>query len=190
VRLYDRYGRGPHRVEFTLDMPAPDNTFIVELAPVEKMPHSVHVFLDAVHHKFWHGKTFWLNAHHLLLASSRFQYALKEEGAWNSSIHPDDVHLTLSTSFSEYSQEYSHSSWTVGFAGRPGGPDFYINKHDNKHLHGPNRQPHHLLEGDADSCFGAVSAGFETLQKVDAMAVNEETREIAQPVGILKAVIL
>ena len=42
-----------------------------------------------------------------------------------------------SLAFQEYSAEYPHRPFTVGIAGRPGGPDFYINLLDNVKNHGP-----------------------------------------------------
>jgi len=45
-------------------------------------------------------------------------------------------------SFREYSTQYPHTQWTVGLAGRPSGPDFYINKIDNTIRHGPGGQMH------------------------------------------------
>ena len=56
--------------------------------------------------------------------------------------------------FQEYSPEYPHVQWTVGLAGRPGGPDFYISKVDNSANHGPGGQSHHDLHEEADPCFG------------------------------------
>jgi hypothetical protein len=45
-------------------------------------------------------------------------------------------------SFQEYSPQYPHTQWTLGLAGRPSGPDFYINKIDNTIRHGPGGQMH------------------------------------------------
>jgi len=60
--------------------------------------------------------------------------------------------------FPDYSRDYPHTPWTVGFTGRPGGPDWYINKVDNTQGHGPGGQYQYLLTEQGDSCFGTISA--------------------------------
>lgn len=56
--------------------------------------------------------------------------------------------------------------FTLGFTGRPGGPDFYINKMNNTEAHGPGGQHQHHLEEFADPCFAKVIDGFDTLEMV------------------------
>jgi len=59
--------------------------------------------------------------------------------------------------FPDYSDEFPHQPWTLGFTGRPGGPDWYINKVDNSKGHGPGGQKQHALDEQGDSCFAIVS---------------------------------
>lgn len=42
--------------------------------------------------------------------------------------------------FQEYSEKFPHKQFTLGYAGRPGGPAFYISTVDNTHNHGPGSQ--------------------------------------------------
>ena len=42
--------------------------------------------------------------------------------------------------FQEYHDDYPHHPLTLGYAGRPGGPAFYINLIDNRQNHGPASQ--------------------------------------------------
>ena len=42
------------------------SVFTIKLNPVDKMPHSVHLFLEQVHHKLWDGIPFMVNAGHIL----------------------------------------------------------------------------------------------------------------------------
>lgn len=74
--------------------------------------------------------------------------------------------------FQEYSAEYPHSKYTVGFAGRPGGPDFYINKVDNSVNHGPGGQSHHDLHEEADPCFARLVGGMEILEELNKVPVD------------------
>ena len=67
--------------------------------------------------------------------------------------------------FQEYSPKFTHEQFHVGFAGRPGGPDIYINKMDNTINHGPGGQAHHHLEEEADPAFAKVVKGRDVLQK-------------------------
>jgi hypothetical protein len=64
--------------------------------------------------------------------------------------------------------------YTVGFAGRPGGPDFYINKVDNSINHGPGGQSHHDLHEEADPCFGKVVGGIELMDEINRIPVDRE----------------
>ena len=46
----------------------------------------------------------------------------------------------------------------LGYAGRPGGPEFYISTVDNTQNHGPASQG---SKSEADSCFGKMVPTFE-----------------------------
>ena len=62
--------------------------------------------------------------------------------------------------FQEYQKEYPHKKGTIGYAGRPSGPEFYISIQDNSQNHGPGSQqkknPH-----EADSIIGTVIQGMD-----------------------------
>jgi hypothetical protein len=100
--------------------------------------------------------------------------------------------------FPDYNSEYPHVAWTVGFTGRPGGPDWYINKIDNTEAHGPGGQPQHMLEEQGDSCFGTVSIEGEgrsalagNVYSSDVYADNSEWHHfIYTPIEIVHATIL
>jgi hypothetical protein len=96
--------------------------------------------------------------------------------------------------FPDYSEEYPHMEWTLGFAGRPGGPDFYINLDDNTELHGPGGQYQHALEEQGDSCFGRIKTGQEFIQQLENHPVMEDGTDwdgfFIDPVRIVGAVVL
>jgi len=62
--------------------------------------------------------------------------------------------------FQEYSPEFPHAKGTVGWAGRPSGPAFYISLIDNTKNHGPGSQqkgnPY-----EADSAIGKIVEGWD-----------------------------
>ena len=76
-----------------------------------------------------------------------------------------------SVSFQEYSPNFPHRQYTLGYAGRPGGPNFYINMKDNTRIHGPSSQVNGKDddEVDADPAFGKIVAGFDTVERLHAM---------------------
>ena len=102
------------------------------MAPIALMPHAVFVFLEAMRN--WRGGQFHRRAPHVLQA----QLTGRGKG------------LT----FQEYSPEFPHVKGTLGFAGRPGGPAFYVSTVDNTRNHGPGSQG---SKTEADSCFGRLA---------------------------------
>lgn len=130
-RLLEKFGPGPHRMEIELAYPPESNmhndvggeTILIELAPEEYMPHTVLTFLEQVDRKLWDGASFHRNAKHVIQA-----------GPVANFLTPVNVHLSKKFKesgyehvlFQEYSHHFPHAKFTLGFAGRPGGPDFYI----------------------------------------------------------------
>ena len=126
--------------------PRKRGVLLFDMAPLDLMPVAVNLFLQQVHHGLWDGCYFVANPHHVLQAGphdhGRFRDAKLE-----------------SMPFQEYHEGYPHERHTVGFSGRPGGPNFYINKINNTMTHGPGGQDQHDLHEEADSCFAKLSGG-------------------------------
>lgn len=190
-----RFGPGPHHVLFTVSIPTDEGhsdtgTFQVELAPLNEMPHANHLFLQQVYHELWDGTWFYLNGPHVLQAGPQ---DWEEETAGQSLKRFTETQLDK-LSFPEYSHSFPHVPWTLGFTGRPGGPDFYINKADNTKPHGPGGQYQHSLEEQADSCFAKIVDGKDTLQRIFHMEIYPRGSEYAyfleEPVEIVSARIL
>jgi hypothetical protein len=57
----------------------------------------------------------------------------------------------------------------MGYAGRPGGPAFYISTVDNTHNHGPASQG---SKTEADGCFGKILGGGEVEAVVNRMKLQ------------------
>lgn len=139
-----KYGPGPYRVGMKLRFPEsmkdpnlPDEMgLIIELAPIQLVPYSVYYFLEIVSH--WNGGAFHRRAGHVLQALTQTRLP--------------------SLAFQEYHPDFPHKKHTFGYAGRPGGPAFYISIMDNTANHGPGSQGSRT---EADSCFGRLEPGFE-----------------------------
>jgi len=189
--VLDRFGKGPHKVEMKLDFPesagpGPD-TFVIQLAPVQEMPHTVHTFLEQVYLGLWNGCSFFRNAPHVMQATPR-AYS-KNIGEDKESAFVDSGYFHLA--FQEYSENYPHKKYTLGFAGRPAGPDFYINVWDNSQAHGPGGQKHHDLPSEADPCFGRIVEGLDTIERLQNLPSNRKSfHRFVEPVGIMSAQII
>jgi len=256
--VLERFGPGPHKVEITYMVgdEAGENlryNFVIEMAPLNQVPHAVHLFLEQVDHGLMDGTHFYLNGPHIVQAGPQPKWTdvtdgtddaftgdgtkLKQNKISGSAtetldkydkksaeakveVYDDDEYeWTYSTeeyyeedkrtkafqdlgldslAFPDYSDDYPHLPWTVGFTGRPGGPDWYINKVNNSKSHGPGGQKHHALEEQGDSCFGTISSdgdGRSSLAKqvfgMDVYGDNSEWHHfLDHPVEIVSATIL
>lgn len=160
------------------------------------MPHAVHLFLEQVSHGLWDNAWFYINGPHVLQAGPQ-----ADEAALAKAIAAGEDERSLALrpfrelqldtlSFPEYSEDFPHVPMTLGFTGRPGGPDFYINKVDNTIAHGPGGQFHHELAEYADSCFAKVVSGFDSLKAMTetptVMEANEYQFFYEEPIHIVK----
>jgi len=153
-QVIEKFGKGVHRVEMELVFPDRQlgpHRFVIELAPVEIMPHSVHTFLEMVSEGLLDGCSFIMNALHVLKAAP-----LPYDGS--SAADKAKAFTTRgleSVSFKEYSESYPHKQYTVGFAA-DGSPSFYINTQDNSEIHA------------GDPCFGTVVEGIDAIQRLES----------------------
>lgn len=120
-----RFGIGPHHIRFTYVWENVDYDFEIELAPLPYVPHAIHLFLEQVEHGLWNNTFFYANTKHVMQAGP--SYADEPDGLF-SNVNTFRA-LELDTlAFPDYSRLFPHEQWTVGFAARPGGPDWFINK--------------------------------------------------------------
>lgn len=161
----EKFGRSDHYVEFELVFPDDNNNnnngddgpnkFIMEMASIDLMPHSVNTFLEMVSIGLLDGCSFILNALQVVKAAP-----LPYDGTSASDkAKAFSQHGLESVSFKEYSDAYPHKMYTVGFAA-DGSPSFYINTADNSEIH------------VGDPCFGKVISGFDTIHRL----ANSPTR--------------
>jgi len=181
--VLEHYGPGPHRVSMIVDLDDTQHEVIIELAPVNLMPHSVHTFLSQLSEGYWTRGTpaIVMNPGHVLQACPHPCLETKAMGgSYPGDPYVDMRHAGLDTvSFQEYHPAYPHEKYTIGFAGRPhSGPEFYINLMNNTLDHGPKEAvlEKALDDGDdeemdetamePDPCFGKIISGFEVIDKI------------------------
>jgi hypothetical protein len=159
---YGDYGSRNYRVELILEFQpsipdfaenGKDGSIIIEMAPISLVPCSVYNFMEIA--RTWKSGAFHRNAGHVLQALAR-----------------SDV--TESMPFQEYDEAYPHKKGTVGYAGRPSGPEFYVSIEDNTENHGPGSQQERNPY-EADSIIGTVVKGMEdgTVSRVHKMPGRE-----------------
>lgn len=206
------FGPGPHRVEMDLEYPRvqrtnPDastwprtrGTIVLEMAPLDVMPHVVNLFLQQVHHRLWNSCAVVSSATHIFQLAPSYQ-AEDAPGKGDSNggnvtkMHYDHFRAKGldKVSYQEYNAGYPHEQWTAGLAGRPGGPDFYLNKRNNTQIHGPGGQLNkHDLHNEADPCFGRLVEGLETLTEIGLLPNDPENNYVLKyPVSIVEARVL
>ena len=145
---------------------------MIELAPLELMPHSIHMFLDMVRLRLWDNTVFW---HHddveHIIAGALFNYRTGE---------PKFHHLKAlgweGLQFAEYSKDYPHDKYSIGFSGT--GPNIYINLQNNQEVHGPgSKQGHHDLPDEADPCFARIVKGADVVDAMYRLSIQDEKDE-------------
>jgi hypothetical protein len=177
----------------------PEQKIVIQLAPLDLVPHAVHMFMEQVEHGLWHKDTyFYLNGPHVLQVGPQM-FDEEDEPMYDDEHYEQHriehfYELDLEELiFPDYHDEFPHVQWTLGFTGRPGGPDFYINKVDNQASHGPGGQEHFALYEQADSCFGIIIEGKEYMEQLFAAktySVPAWEWIIEEPIPIVKAEII
>ena len=184
--VIDKYGDGDIRVTMNLIFPPivsedgsllPDkgpSTIVMEMAPLDFMPHSVYTFLEMVSEGLIEGCSFVTNNEHTLKTAPLPHDNNSPVKAKRKTMQFYDADLE-SVAFQEYSEEFPHTKYTVGFAGN-GSPSFYINTEDNSEIH------------QDEPCFAKIVSGFDTVQRLDGLPRNEIM--LKQRIGIQKVHIL
>lgn len=152
-----KYGPGPHRVQIDLEFPGEaQSSFVVELASLDLMPHSVDTFLGMVSAGLWDGCSFVMNAVHVIKAEP---LPADEKDGKNKLAAFEKEHLNH-LAFHEYSSEFPHEQYTLGFSGGDS-PSWYINTEDNTEIH------------SGEPCFGKIVEGFDAVRKLGAQPTKD-----------------
>jgi hypothetical protein len=109
---------------------------------------------------------------------------------WSAAFHRNAGHVlqaflragpgAMGLAFQEYDARFPHEKYTLGFAGRPGGPEFYISTVDNVANHGPGSQG---SKTEADSCFARVVGGFDVVERMRKQPAPKGMGFINDPAG-------
>jgi hypothetical protein len=106
--VIDKFGPGPHHVKLTLNLPddaeGMEHYVVVEMAPLDLMPHAVHLFLEQAAHRLWDNTFVYLNGPHIVQAGPQDYFGSSEIRALKSI---EDNQLDK-LAFPEYSPEYPH----------------------------------------------------------------------------------
>jgi cyclophilin family peptidyl-prolyl cis-trans isomerase len=166
-QILKKYGPGPHKVQFTVQRPSyREETFVVQMADIDSMPHSVLTFLDMISLGLWDNTMFYYHdstSH--VLAAAPVAY-----GTYEPKSHHFEALGFKGNIFAEYNDNYAHEPYAIGFSGR--GPNFYININDNTKQHGPGGQSNRDLPGEADPCFGKIVSGVKVVKKMVKTSKN------------------
>ena len=108
-----------------------EDTFVVQMAPLDAVPHAVHFFLEQVAHGLWNGCYLYLNGPHVLQVGPQYYEedeeisAKTEEETEEEEEDPRGPVLKKfrekrleELAFPDYSETFPHEAWTLGFAGR------------------------------------------------------------------------
>lgn len=155
--IHDKYGSPPYIIEMSLKFPNsmseyenqdPFNKITFQLAPIEHVPYCVFYFLEYILPSF-KGGNFKRNAPHVLQAKLEM-----------------DKHIEP-FAFQEYSQNYTHKEYTIGYAGRPSNAQhIYISTRDNTRNHGYGSQG---SKTEADGIIGEIIGGYNDIDVVNRM---------------------
>jgi cyclophilin family peptidyl-prolyl cis-trans isomerase len=159
-----KYGGGDIRIKMDLVFPTTTledgtvledtgpHSIVMEMAPLDLMPHSVYTFLEMISEGLLDGCSFIINAMHELKAAplpyDGSPASIKAKQFSDSGLE--------SVAFKEYSPEFPHEKYTIGFAA-DGSPSFYINSEDNSDIH------------VGDPCFAKIVSGYDTVQRLDEL---------------------
>ena len=142
---------------------------MLEMAPIDEMPHAVYWFLTQVDLGLYDGCSFHRNAPHVIQGGPAPNFLSTKNARLYERFEKSGFN---SIPYQEYSPNFPHVEYTVGYAGRPGGPDFYVSIEDNSDVHGPGGQTGYDDVEEADPCFARVIDGFEAVQRMHRAPVQ------------------
>ena len=172
-----KYGTGIVRVEFDLAFPGSQEgptSFVVQMAPLYVMPHSVFMFLERVDNKLYDGSSFILNDKGRIKASPLSYNTKKVKAASKQAFSRIGLDAIA---FKEYSSDYPNQKNTLGFE-FDGTPSFFINTQDNSEVH------------TGDPCFATIIAGFDTVKRLEQAPKRTDGTWYKKRIGIKSARIL
>ncbi len=175
--VLDDFGPGPFIVKLTFAFQdSPENEFIlIELAPLDLMPHTVHTFLKMTSRKLLSRATFLLARSHILVLGPRDSYNAENDAVLKKRM-VSEGYSDGGLLFGESTSEYPHTPYTVSFNKRRG-PTFYINLIDNSR----NHASYYANDGsfvEGDTCFGKIVQGVNVVSRI--LSMKEKDGELLE----------
>lgn len=178
IAVMERFGPGPHYVSMNILLdesnPSSQREIIYQLAPLNLMPHSIHLFLSQIADGYWTRGTpsIAISAEHVLQSCPHPCLENADMGGSSQGYPYEEMRragLDV-VSFQEYSPQYPHEKYTIGFAGMPhSGPEFYINLLDNTLDHGTLEE--RKFKMGPDRYAGWAMEAFGSVEEVDEKAI-------------------
>ena len=151
----------PNKKSMRVKIETSEGSMLMETAPFHLLPVVVYYFLNQVEEKLWDHRAFFRAESHVIQASDMCGDCEDRESR---------IKHQKGIPFQEYSDQYPHHKFVLGIAGRPGGPDIYVNMMDNEKLHGPGGQGFaYNGDPDSDAAFGKLISGQEVAQKIQKL---------------------
>lgn len=166
--VLNRFGEGPHHVKLVFRFPdGTEGSIVLEMAPIDLMPHAVQIFLDIIDRGLYINCTFPLARTHILLIGHMDVRDPENNAELNRVMEAGGLVPGGAMLIKEYNDDYPHHTNTVGF-NAVGGPMFYVNLMDNSESHGPDE------DSEGESCFARVVDGLQFLDKIAQQPVAED----------------
>jgi len=114
--VLEKFGQGPHRVMLTLKIPNGKQftleNIVVEMAPLDLVPHAIHLFLEQVSHKLWDGTYIYLNGPHVMQSGPQNHQNDKGD---DSALQKFIDQKLDKLAFPEYSPDFPHLPYVSYF---------------------------------------------------------------------------
>lgn len=172
--VLEEFGPGPFFVKLTFAFQdsTENESVLIELAPLDLMPHTVHMILKMASKKLLSQATFLTAKSHILVLGPRDSYNRDNNAVLRDRMNYEGYFPNGALLFGEFTPEYPHTQYTVSF-NKLRGPTFYINLKDNTRFH----HSYYADDGrymEGDTCFGKIVEGVDVIQRVLSMKKNSD----------------
>ncbi len=175
--VLDDVGPGPFFVKLTFAFQdSPENeSILIELAPLDLIPHTVHTFLKMTLRKLLSRATFHTVRSHILVLGPEDRNDAENDAVLKTRM-VSEGYSGGGLLFGEPTSEYPHTPYTVSFNKRRG-PSFYINLIDNSR----NHASYYADDGsfvEGDTCFGKVVEGVNVVARI--LSLKKKDSEVLE----------
>jgi cyclophilin family peptidyl-prolyl cis-trans isomerase len=154
-RLQQKYPNNNNKISFTITTSL--GILTAETFPFKESPVTIEYFLTLVEQHTYSDASFFRVEHHVVQATPNHH----------------NHHGVLFQETNKHKN--AHDKFTLGLAGRPGGPDFYVNMMENHQTHGPGGQGEEYPgDVEADPCFAILTHGQELITTIQHLPYNKE----------------